>query len=387
MDGFEYFINTMADATARGQLPEMSTIYEKELRAILVGEQLLTPHVELVGKPGATIRIPFRDGHTYPTMYTESTSESIVEIGVESIWPQIPNTNPGVTFSFEDVTPTKFGHKDIITSDLLDMANWDVVADKQECLLIGMAEFRDQRIWNAILDATEVGTPGGAPATDWEDRGVLGPDPEEYLEVFDPTNPAYDPDATGLLEVEVSTANPVTYTVDYVQGYVKFVGTPGQTYIRYVYTTRTVVRTLTDTEMSYDDIRRANTQIEKAPNYGVPDVLIVDPYGMEKVARDDRLLDRDMLKTEVLLTGQVGKLAGNKVLQTHVLYENVGVVVQSKRIGYLVWKRKLQAKKEEILYTDGDLWIATWEKSIPFISRPNLIAVILSGQNNAYTKV
>ena len=77
-------------------------------------------------------------------------------------------------------------------------------------------------------------------------------------------------------------------------------------------------------------------------------------------------------------------MAGDAILMTQMMYENVAVVMKKEMIGYLVWKRKMQVKKEDISYTDGDVWIATYEKSIPFITRPELLKVILNGQSVAY---
>lgn len=391
-DDWEHFINTVSDAEDRGLQPVMSKVYEKELRKRLVGEQLLTPHTELVGKPGATTRIPFRlkDNTTpgaavaadwvypLPSAYGETSSESIVEVGVESVWPQIPSPDPAMSWNYEDVTPTKFGHKDIVTSDLIETANWDVIADKQDILVKGMAEFRDARIWNALLEATTV---------TGEAHAAVGADAEIQFDTFNSGEAAYDEDATGLLSVVVTqtTAPAVPYTIDYVQGWILFDGDPGDVTLDYIYTTRQVVAAFTDGAFGYDEISRCNTIV--STHNTEADTVVVDPYGMEQILRDDRFLDRDLLKTDVLLTGQIAKVAGDDVLMTQMLYTNVAVVLKRQMIGYQVWKRKMQAKKEDIAYTDGDVWLATYEKSIPFISRPELIVVILNGQSDAYTYV
>jgi hypothetical protein len=172
-------------------------------------------------------------------------------------------------------------------------------------------------------------------------------------------------------------------SIDYDAGWVKFDTAPvGTITISYAYTTRQHYSVGTATEMGYADLVTANTYIRT--QFAVPDTCVVDPLGASLLAQDDKLLDRDMLKTEVLLNGAIGKLAGDQILDTHTLYEGVGVVTVKGMIGYMVYKRKLNAWKERFMYTDGDYFLATTEKSMPAITRSDLIVVLLNAQTDAY---
>ena len=385
MTDWDFFVEQVTQATAGGNYPIISKVYEKELRPLLVGEQLLTPNRELVGKQGNTLHIRVREGRTYPAAYSETSAAFPASI------PQIPDTNPGITWTFELVVPTKFGHKLEITSDLIETAQWDIFADYNEVLVAGMAEFRDMRIWNSILNATDIGT--ALVPEDWTaatgPSGAPGLDGEILLGAFDVLDPFgyYDATAAGLLEIVVTqTASPaVPFTVDYKQAYVKFTGDPLDVGIYYTYTTRRVRAVKVNTELGYVDVAAANTTIQLANSQA--DTIVVDPYAHEQLINDDKFLARDLLKTQILLNGTVGQVAGDAVLMTQMMYAYVGVVMLKQKIGYHCWKRIMTAKKEDIPQTDGDIWMATYEKSIPIITRPTLITVLLNAQADAYTKV
>lgn len=326
------------------------------LQPLMVGLQLLKIDTLLVSGPGSTRTLRYKADLDDMEAFNESAD--------------IPNIGIGGDFySHIDVKPSYIGGHETISGQAIIDADFDVIRDIQTSLAESHARAVDARIWAEILNVTALAVP--------EVTTAAGPTWEDQLA-----------HANILQVVAVTTTNPVTWTVDYVNGYIQYSGDPGvvQT-IDYVYTTRPVVSAGAVGVLSYEDIVMASTTISS--KRGVPDKLVVDPIGFGDLLVDDKFTHASQLGDATITNGRIGMMCGLQVLLSHNMYPGVAFVCQSGfRLGYYVYKEMLKAKIEDIVLRPGDKYVSAWEKSLPKVTDGNMCVVILGGpQVNAYLHV
>jgi hypothetical protein len=348
---YEEFI-TSADIEASGLHPVLTKEIEKLMMPMLKGEQLLgVDTVLLAPKSGKKREYRFRQVRHVPQPFNEGND--------------LPDITPVDPYDTLEVEPSMFGGYEPITQEALDDADFNVLEDVRTSLAEGMAIIKDSRVWAHLFDTQQ----------------VTGEDPS-----FDGIITEIQLANTGILEVDLSGVTmPVgtTWTIDYVQGWIEFSAAPTAGLIDYTYTTRQVIGASTVASIGYNDIVNARQSI--IGDYGQPDTVIIDPLGAGQLLVDDKFIDASAYGSPVMLSGEIGKIAGMNVIGAQNIPDYTAIVMQKgPKLGYTVYKRKIFVTTEPIPKRPGDILVKTWEKSTCAILRPFLIRVILNGNPNSY---
>jgi hypothetical protein len=350
---FEEFTDS-DDVVEAGLKPVLTKDIEKLLMPMLKGEQLLgVDNTILSPKPGKIREFRFRLKRHVPEEFNEGAD--------------IPDVTPGAPiYDTVDVEPKYFGGREPLTGEALDDADFNVLEDLRQSLAEGMAIIKDRRVWSVLLDVNE----------------VLAEDPG-----FDGMVTEFQLANAKILEITLTSVTTTVMTVDYVRGWVKFSVAPAAGgHLDYTYTTRDVIESSTTASIGYNDIVNARQSIVAV--YGKPDTVVIDPLGAGMLLVDDKFIDASAYGSPVMMTGEIGKIAGMNVIGADNIPSYLAVILQKGPIlGYTVYKRKLFVKTEPIPNRPGDIWVQTWEKSKPAVLRPFLIKVVLNGAPDSYVKV
>ena len=347
---------------------------EHELQPMMVGAQLFTVDTSLVGVGGKTK--PFRH---------ESDITGISTFGDGAVIPDVTSA----TQTTIDITPEdNLGGKETITADAIQYADYNVINDVKTLLSLAMAKAKDEIYWKKITAATDVvdeavGT--GDASTQW----------------FQLAHGADANPNEGILKVTAvsvaGTANTLgtDYLADFYKGWLYFATAPatGQAIVSsYTWANGTTganvgmktVDSLEAAKASYKDLIAGKSEVVSA--YGKPDVAILNQNEVGDLLADDKFLAAAASASgeKVILNGQISRAAGLDVLESQMMYEGVIAVMKKKMIGYDVYKEKLSSEIEKIVGTKGSVYAKIWEKSMPGITRPSLIALVFNCHK--YTK-
>jgi len=138
------------------------------------------------------------------------------------------------------------------------------------------------------------------------------------------------------------------------------------------------------TTNAYEKIVDARTKvIEDKYN---PTVMLIAPYVEGVLLKTEKFIDASRYGArEPILNGEIGLIAGLRVLTTTQQYEGCGLVVEpGARMGYLVIKKRLTAKVDKLEKKANDIFIGLWEESFVGVINADLLAVIVNAQAEAF---
>jgi len=184
----------------------------------------------------------------------------------------------------------------------------------------------------------------------------------------------------------------VDYQIDFYKGWIKMIPTPdaamsgAQLSLKYEITDKQVVDVTSATVMDYNAIVDARGKI--VAKQGQPTTLLIHPNEQVDLLKDEKFIDASRYGArEPILNGEIGLLAGLRVLVSTQQYQGVGLVVEKgARMGYYVIKKRLTTKVDKLEKKANDIFIGVWEKSFIGIINDDLIAVITNAQTEAYHK-
>jgi len=114
----------------------------------------------------------------------------------------------------------------------------------------------------------------------------------------------------------------------------------------------TTLAAATPGELSYTDILAARSAVIGA-NYR-PTILFVNPDQVSDLLKDDRFIDASKYgDREPIVNGEIGKIAGLKVVETQNMTSGQVLVVDPTRAAWMAIKRDLDLKRKEEPSTDS----------------------------------
>jgi len=349
---YEEFI-TSSDILASGIQP----LLEKEIRELLdplmVVGQLVGKDTELVNKPSGTKTFRKEDSRLVAISFNENNDI-----------PDICNAE----FDTINVTPTYFGGGCPITAQAILDFDQDLVRWTLRRLARAMAIAYDSRLIEELLNVTLV-----------TNEAIAGADTEFTLD----HGQENDTGEAIIAVTDVTTTNVVTWTLDYFRGIIVFNADPGASTISYIYADeRKYVEVEKDAEISYDDV--VNAKVALRADHVTGDGLVVDEITQGMLLKDDKFIDASAFGEQVMRNGLIGKVAGMPVYVTDTLYDQVGIVAKwGPEMATVVFKEQLKTEVQKMDKRPGDVWVQTWEKSLPVVIQPNWMRIIVNGQVNA----
>lgn len=322
---------------------------EEARREKLFMLQLFRENRSLVGKPGKSIYIPKVSG---------AFSWAIVSEGGDIESALSAQTR---TFSSVQITPVKMGTWTQITNEAILTAQVDVVD-----MLVDRATFDLADALDTYLYQTIVGTASAS-------ENIAGAGTSTYT--------LSHSKILKINSVKVGGSATSGYHIDYYDGKIKLAATTSETVtVDYIYSSRTYVYDASTTaKLTYSDFITAKVAIEE--NKFTPNVAIVTPSLTSYILKDNRFIDKTKYGKEVMLNGEIGKIAGLKIISSHNAYD-VLVVLDAPTFGMVVWKVPLEVltKKEEKTYSVKVYFYQIVGAGVIF---DDAIAIVTNTQSNA----
>jgi len=383
MKKYEEFTQEISDLDASGLQKLLTKEIIKALEPKLVARQLLAEDAKLVGT----------GGHTRTFRKRTSVNAFAFAEGAD-----IAAISPEIVYSTIDVKPSNFGAGETITGDAIDAADFNIINDTKEAIADAMARRADERCLFGTHSVTDFeGIVGvkviediSLSGTNWD--GTIN---EKQLEYGMDRTGAFKKGLVKVMEVKFSNAvlTPgVDYQIDFYKGWIKMIPTPdaamsgAQLSLKYEITDKQVVDVTSATVMDYNAIVDARGKI--VAKQGQPTTLLIHPNEQVDLLKDEKFIDASRYGArEPILNGEIGLLAGLRVLVSTQQYQGVGLVVEKgARMGYYVIKKRLTTKVDKLEKKANDIFIGVWEKSFIGIINDDLIAVITNAQTEAYHK-
>jgi len=279
---------------------------EEAARARRFGRNLVRINEDLVRTKGRSLVIGRRG---------TLTASSVSEGGT-------PTENT-LTYSAHTITVGKIGTCVKITQEAIDGAELNLIKDAIAEAGIALADKEDLDIVHELIGYTTASTIAAGAGT--LDTG------KKILEIVS--------DPAGIVS-----------QVDYYDG--KIVVTGSGT-ITYAYTVRTYVEDAQSAgTLSYDDIAIAAGKIRSRK--WKPNFMLIHPNQMADLLRDTRFIDASKYgSNEPIVNGEIGKIAGLKVLVSTHIPDGVMLIVDSTRAAWLAIKRPIDMKRWDNPATDS----------------------------------
>jgi N4-gp56 family major capsid protein len=312
------------------------------LEPMLVGEQFLKIDTKLVGTAGR-IR----------TIRKEAASSDAQDFNAGA---DVPTVSTEKVPSTVDITPTKFGHSEVVYEDAIDAMDIDAIVQTENSLAAGMARRSDARIWNEIFNATVV--------------------TDEAVHTTTGTNKRYAFANDLVLSITALTLDAGAQTLgthyyfDFFTGRMEFVTLPAAAQdivASYIYTDRTnVIEASSVGRLQRNDLIDAKTKIRTA-NYGKADLCAVNENDISDLEKDKQYSDASQYgNNSVLMNGEIGKTSNLTILVSEKMYQGVAFVAHSgERLGTLAFKKKTVVRAVEMEAKSGDILVKMWQKSKP----------------------
>ena len=325
--------------------------------------KLMQPKMVLVQLLGEVTVAKGHDTHTLrreiARMVAEDFNEDadIPDIGIADRWDTIV------------VTPAYFGGGNALTGQAIGDADFDLVRDQLQGIADAMAIKADARVLEELLQTAVVTA-----------EAIAGGGTEFDLAHGENS----DPGSAILAVTDVSTTNPATWELDYLNGHIKFSVDPGASTIDYIWSDGlTYQRAATPGVVSYNDLVNMKTNLRS--EFVTADSLVVDKNSEGALLKDDKFIHATQMGDRVIMRGQIGMASGMDVLSNDTTYDDVPFVcLRGDRLGKVVYKEKTTSRIDTPDKRPNDRWVQAWQKSNPGITRPNWIVVLINGQINAY---
>jgi N4-gp56 family major capsid protein len=335
----------------------ISAFVEKTAKEFRFGRQLLRIDSTLVRTKGRSLHLPLR-GSIAAARVNEATSPS----------------EQTLSWSTTEVTPFKIGTYVPITQEAIDGTEINIINGMIEEAGFAMADYEDQEIFWEIL--------GRTPLRD---------DQTEQQDNFagDGATQLFTLSQSPVIEMGTVTVGgtPTTaYVVDYYEGKISFTAAPtsgSAIVVGYRYTTRGLIRDAgTAKELSLIDLNAAKSLIRVNGKVHANVAVIHDDEHVD-LLNTEQIIDTSRYGArEPILNGEAGKVLGLKIIVTTRVPAGCIVVMDTRRAGWLVMKRNLDAKVEDYPSEDSVRYYF-YQEFAPKITDDNAVALIVDCASNA----
>lgn len=340
----------------------MAEFVEQEARRVRYGRQLLRMNRQLLNTKGRSVHLPARG------------ALSAVRVS-EAYEP----TESNASWSTNEVTPFKLGANIHITQESIDGTEIDVINGSIEEAGIALAVREDDEIFHEMLGRRPAPT---ASAGIW----TWAVQTDNF--VGDGTTTKFTLDQNPVIELSaVTDAGSATtaFTVDYYDGEIDFTAAPvsgNALVVTYWYSNRTSYqRANTAGSFKYEDIIAAKTTVRS--NKIQADVMVINPDEYADILLDSRFVDSSQYGSrEPILNGEVGQIAGLKVLVTTAIPSGTALFLATSRAGWYVLKRNIDVKRKESQETDSYKFYFYFEFA-PAITDQNAVIVSVNHAANS----
>jgi len=311
----------------------MSDFVEQEARRVRYGRQLLRMNRQLLNTKGRSVHLPLRG--------------AVTAVRVSEAYEP---TTKDVAWSTTEVTPFKLGIALHVTQESIDGSEIDVINGSIEEAGIALAVREDDEIFNELLGRQ--------------------PDPVATSGIWDWTAQSDNFTGDGAITKFTLTQSPViemstvtdagtpttAFAVDYYDGEIEFDAAPvsgNAIIVNYWYSERTTyLRANTFATFKYEDVIASKTQMRANKLYG--NVMVMHPDEYADILLDSRFVDASQYGSrEPILNGEVGQIAGLKVLVTTAIPSGTVLYLMTQRAGWYVLKRNVDVKRKEAQETDS----------------------------------
>lgn len=359
MKSLEELQLTTSDVTA--VLPKIiASEIETSARPRRYGRQLLASNRDLVGRPGRSIHLPVRGGIVAGRVAEGATSTILKS-----------------AYSTVEVTPFKISVHFIVTQETINAMEMDVIQDFFDEAGHALADLEDLEILREVHSGETIQTMsenGDSAATTFD----LG---KTYV--------------TEIVSVTVGGSDESDYTVDFIAGHIEFGSAPAtgtdNVVVTYYYwdttnrNTTQVFEASTVTQFGLIDMVTGRTKVRNQKFN--PGVMVIPVTAEAEVLTDAQFVDASQYGgREGILNGEVGKIAGMRVVSTTQLYEGTVVYIDINRAGKFVAKRDPEVKRKDLPETDSfGIWV--YQEFAPEIVNATALAISLGHGTKAVTAV
>jgi len=278
------------------------------------------------------------------------------------------------TFTTVTVTPIKIGAYFVVTQEVIDDFDVDIVNLHLDELKKVIADEEDEYIFHQIMKAASTTLSTTLPANATTMSLVV------------------DGTARPVLKVDrVSVAGSLTtdYSVRYWNDgapQIKFGAATSSTVqasVHFWYTTLAtsqIVEVATAGQLGYNDIVEAALKIRR--NKIEPQVLVLYYDEYADLVKDERFIDKNKYGGDVMVTGEVGKIAGVRVVQSDKMFPGTALMLNRELAAVYVPKKPLYIKQKEEPAIDG-VKFYFYERVGAGVIKEDAIAIITGAQSNA----
>jgi N4-gp56 family major capsid protein len=340
----------------------MADFVEMEARRVRYGRQLLRMNRQLLNTKGRSVHLPARG--------------SVIAVRVSEAYEP---TTRDVAWSTVEVTPFKLGIALHVTQESIDGSEIDVINGSIEESGIALAVREDDEIFNELL---------GRQPDPGVSSGIWSWTAQADNFVGDGATTKYTLDHGPVIEMSEVTVNAVAstaFTVDYYDGELEFTAAPTSGHaiiVNYWYSERTsYLRANTAATFKYEDVIASKTNMRSNKLYG--NVMVMHPDEYADILLDSRFVDSSQYGSrEPILNGEVGQIAGLKVLVTTAIPSGTVLYLMTQRAGWYVLKRNIDVKRKEAQETDSYKFYFYFEFA-PRVTDENAVVLTVNHAANA----
>jgi len=332
---------------------------ETAQRARRFGRALVKINEDLVGRPGRSIHVPCRGSITATHVSEGCAIPSAAEVKA--------------AYKTQEITPTKSVVMVRITQEAIEATQFDLVRDHILEAGEALADLEDVDIIEALTSKTAFTETHAASAA--EQAGDYIKIGKCILYVT-----AISGSVTGALTVKnVVVSDCTTYIYVNENIVVENLTTVGFEAATRKWACGTdyccCVAATTYGTLSYEDLVAASTKIRA--NKWTPNFMLIHPNQMADLIKDNRFIDTSRYgSSEPILTGEVGKVAGMKILTSTNMIEGVALLMDATKAAYLVMKRHVDLKRWDNPSTDC-VELYFWYEYGVGVTRPEAICMVV----------
>ncbi len=387
---------TLGDSqvTASGITAIASKDILKHLKEWLVAEQLFKINKEIYGnKTGNTVTLRKRPRVDSAQDISEGADMNATHQATVDERTADGDSGDSGDWGTLDVKPVKFGHAQTVYENYVDSMDIDAIKQTKEDLIDGIARKADAKIWDVVFNVSSVVT--DEAVADGDGSGTkfgldYGVPHENFGAQLGDTTRAAGYRGRGIYSVTnvklatVAQALGTAVTIDYYNGVILFATAPGSgssypvtcTYYYIDQPLANYVRVTTAGSIVASDMGAAKRKITVAK--GVAKLFVSHPDDMGAL-EDEYDEAHKYGSREVLLNGEVGKLRGMKILQSHTFPEGIQLAVHPGHdFGSVVKKYDLKFRAIETEKGAGDYLLKGWRKEKAGIINKALMTFVLN---------
>jgi len=229
-----------------------------------------------------------------------------------------------ISYTSNTITPTKKGVAVHITQEAIEGCELNLIKDAVTEAGIALADKEDKDIMEALLKVTE-------DKATFSDAGTFN---------------------AGAVLTYVDTSVSQVSEVDYYDGKIVATGACTVTYHKTSYSSTYVTDAESKGTLTYESIVSAVTAVKSRK--WQPKFIVIHPEALGGILKSQMFIDAAKYgSNEPIVNGEIGKIAGLKVLVTTQIDNGVALVIDPNRAAWMAIRRNLDMKRWDNPATDS----------------------------------